>query len=550
MRRILPEVGPTVVLALVASTTVGLAARVLEWRVLAAPGPSRMAVVAVCAGVAAVTIAARSPSRTRSQSVGSLVVASVPAVLLATFALTSLLWPLSERIGWFLGGDHVRHLVFVAQARADGALDYSTNEYPRAWHVFIAILWSALGGQQDRTGLLDLMALLSLAVWALHALMSLSIGQLAASLGRRCGLDRGGSGGAGLVAGAVTLWPTFLTNYQILGFENSILAVVLLAVAAREVLERAATTRALVITSGAVAVMVHTWQLLMPAALVAAGASTLAVLRRDRRRVPLVALVGIGTAVIASPGVMAAVTKVGIQSAVNAGVPAPLPAVVLPVALTALLFVCMRWRNDLRILALGAMVVVVIVGAFALAAHVHIPITQYYPAKMVWTGVVLALAPLGVLVVVLVRAAWSQAGYLGLTLRTAIGATALLGITFSVFGPAMTMLGPSATADGPGTLGALTAPGAETAQVVWLPRATAEETRFDSTTTRLLLDFYTAGPGMVHRDQRSPSVAQECRQLRAAKRPTVLSSAPVDEVRRRYSCVGNLTVVKAGGLSS
>jgi hypothetical protein len=478
------------------------------------------------------------------------VLASVPGLVLATFALASLLWPLSERIGWFLGGDHVRHLVFVAQARADGALDYSTNEYPRAWHVLIALVWSALGGQQDRAGLLDLMALLSFAVWSLHALMSLTVGQLAASLGRRCGLDRAGSGRAGLVAGAVTLWPAFLTNYQILGFENSILAVVLLAVAAGEVLERPDTTPALVVTSGAVAVMAHTWQLLIPAALTAAGASILAVLRKDRRRAPIVALVGIGTAVIAAPGIMAVVTQVGIQSAVNAGVPAPLPAVVLPLALTSLLVICVRWRNDPGILVLGAMISVVLVGAFAVAAHVHIPITQYYPAKMVWTAVVLSLAPLGVLVAVLARAAWSRAGFLGLTLRTAIGATALLGLTFSAFAPAITLIGPSATADGPGTLGALTAPGAEAAQVVWLPRATTEETRFDSTTTRLLLDFYTAGPGMVHRDQRSPSVAEECRQLREAKRPTVLSSAPVDQVRLRYSCAEDLTVIRAGGLSN
>jgi hypothetical protein len=343
----------------------------------------------------------------------------------------------------------------------------------------------------------------------------------------------------------VTLWPAFLTNYQILGFENSILAAVLLAVASREVLERPDTTLALVVSSGAVAVMAHTWQLLIPAALTAAGASILAVLRRDRRRAPLVALVGIGTAVIAAPGVLAAVTQVGIQSAVNAGVPAPLPAVVLPLALTSLLVVCVRWRNDLRILVLGAMISVVLVCAFAVAARVHIPITQYYPAKMVWTAVVLSLAPLGVLVAVLIRATWSRAGFLGLTLRTAAGATALIVIAFSAFAPAITLIGPSATADGPGTLGALTAPGAEAAQVVWLPRTTAEETRFDSTTTRLLLDFYTAGPGMVHRDQRSPSVAEECRQLREAKRPTVLSSAPFDQVRRRYACAADLVVIKA-----
>lgn len=538
--------GPVFVLLLLGAVWVTLLGALVHWRLVASTSTSiaALVVLVVLVGAGSRTLVGRR-SFERDPGTRQTLVASVPGLLVFTAAVVSLAWPLSEGAQWFFGGDHVRHLVFVAQLRRDGVLDYSTNPYPRAWQAFLGLVWSSLGQTSGASGVLVLLRLMSFAVWLLHGLMALTVGQLGASLARRAGLTPRQVGLAGLVAGGVSLWPTFLSNYQVLGFENSIVAVVLLAVAARELLERPSSLQALAVNAGAAAVMAHVWQLLLPVTVLGLVLSGLAVTGRDRRQTRWVILAGGLAGLTAWPGVHAVVSQVGLQSATNASVPSPLPALVFPVSLLAVAFLAVRLRRDRRVLAFGAVVASAIFGAVALAVRVGIPVTEYYPSKMLWTAAVLCLAPLGVATVHLGSRVRSWDGHLARPLRGVLAGAVILLAGYSLMGPFFAVLGPSATADGPTTLGAMMAPEAATADVVWLPRPTAEETRFDSTTARLMLDVYEARRGMSYRDQRSPSVVTECSILAASARPTVLSTAPRAEVASRYSCVPAITVIEA-----
>ena len=476
----------------------------------------------------------------------SVLLASMPGVFLVLVIILAGWWPLSERAEWFFGGDHVRHLVYVAQLRVDGVMDYSTNAYPRAWHSLIALVWSSSGqpsGPPNVHGVIQLISLMSTGVWLLHALLTLTVGQLGAALGRRAGLAAKPAGMAGLIAGCITLWPSFLSNYQILGFENSIVAAVLLSVSARELLERPSSLQALATTAAVAAVMAHVWQLLLPVAALGFALSALAVARRNPGHTIWVSFVGLVTVAVAWPGISAVVTRVGLGSAVNGSVPSPLPLVVLPLSFLSLAILAFKFRTDRRVLGFAGLVGAAAGGALAVAAMIGTPVTQYYPSKMLWTAAVLCLAPLGVVAQQLAQALWSGSGRSFEPGRPVLlVAGALLG-AFSLAGPLFPVFGPSATADGPTTLGSLRAPDASSADVVWLPRGTAEETRFDSTTVRLMLEVFEARRGMAVRDQRSPTLAQECEILGRSPRPTVLSTASVEVVRRRYSCVSGVGLI-------
>ena len=539
--------GRASVVLVAASLALSIAGSVLHWHVLAAPGASRLGLLAVLALTAAIVPwLTHSIAASAADSCRSVLVASSPGLALVATVLLSLWWPLSERAGWFFGGDHVRHLVYVVQLRTDGALDYSTNEYPRAWHAAIALVWSASGqpaGTPSADGVLHLISLMSTAVWLLHALLTVNVGQLGMALARRVGLSPRAAGFAGFTAGCLSLWPAFLGNYQILGFENSILAAVLLSTGAREILERPSSLRALATTAAIAGVMAHVWQLLLPVAVVAFLVSGVAVRRRDPRLIGYVVGAFAVSMAVAWPGVSAAVNRVGLEQAANASVPSPVPLTLLSMSVVALGILVVKRRQDHRVLAYAGLIGVTTVGAFALAARLSIPVLQYYPSKMLWTAAVLSLASLGVAIQQVAEALWSRAGRPAAVIRPTLAAVCLLLVAYSAAGPLFPVLGPSATADGATTLGALRAPAAASAEVVWLPRATGEETRFNSTTVRLMLEVFEARRGMRSRDQRSPTVAQECELLRQSSQPTVLSTASTEAVRTRYECVPGVAVI-------
>ena len=529
------------------SLLLSLVARLFHWHVFATSSASRLGLLAALAltGFALPWLSHKS-TVTDIESARTVLTASVPGLLLVTAALLSQWWPLSERAGWFFGGDHVRHLVYVVQLRTDGVLDYSTNEYPRAWHAALALIWSASGqpaGAPSSEGVLHLVSLMSTAVWLLHALLTLNVGQLGVALARRVGLSPPAAGLAGFTAGCVSLWPAFLGNYQILGFETSILAAVLLALGARELLERPSSLQALATTAAITGVMAHVWQLLLPVAILAFVVSGVAVVRRDPRLIGCVFGAFAASMVVAWPGVSAAVNRVGLDKAANASVPSPVPLTLFLVSAFSLGILVVKRRHDHRVLGYAGLIGATTVGAFVLAARLEIPVLQYYPSKMLWTAAVLSLASLGVACQQFAEVLWSKGGRPAALIRPTLAAVCVLLGAYSAAGPLFPVFGPSATADGATTLGALRAPAATSAEVVWLPRATPEETRFNSTTVRLMLEVFEARRGMVPRDQRSPTLAEECAILNRSVRPTVLSTASLETVRSRYACASGVAVI-------
>ena len=187
-----------------------------------------------------------------------------------------------KRVEWFLNGDHVRHLWLLTDEWVAGNLDYTTATSPRAWHTLIAIAWSAADPAQDSRGLLSLISAMSTGMWFAFAVLLLAVGLIAERMARLCGLGARWSGLAGLLAGVALLWPTFLGNYMALGFETAIFCSLLLAVAVLELLLRRGSRGSVIITTAAATLVAHTWQLMMPAALLAVGAAVTWYLSKDR----------------------------------------------------------------------------------------------------------------------------------------------------------------------------------------------------------------------------------------------------------------------------
>jgi hypothetical protein len=290
-----------------------------------------------------------------------------------------------------------------------------------------------------------------------------------------------------------------------------------------------------------IVVCAHTWQLLLPAIGVAFLSLAWQPLRSGGWRFGGAFVVGcIAAAAAAMPALLAVFTVVGVQHASDSGVEAPLPVALLlaGVASSTVLTLHQHGRSPLTVLWL----VTILPGltAVAIAARVGIGITQYYPSKLLWHSAVLGLASLAVVVVVgWWRLCQRLPGSIARILRPVGLAVGVLALAFALVTPAGAFLGAWSTARGPVVLGAVTSPGAEKAQVVWLGSIG------DDTIGRILLDFYRAGETVERTPQPPLDVLEECRLLRAVDEPAVLSSRPAESVRTRYGCASGLEVVPA-----
>ncbi|QKE85499.1 hypothetical protein [Arthrobacter sp. NEB 688] len=542
-----------VVLLLACGVVVATAADLLGLRPFVSRGPAVGATLVVLAPVLAVAAhlrraraGDRPAGRTgRRGEVGRALLVAAPALLLVAVLVWSLSLPTAQRLEWFIGGDHVRHVVLVADERARGALDYSQRNYPRAWHTTVALGWSLTGPPSGRADLVGLLGLMSALVWMLSAALALATSSLTSAAARRVRLGPWTAAAAAAAAGAATLWPAFLANYQALGFEGSLTAALVVAVALREVLVRPASLVASLTAWAGLLVMANTWQLLLPVSGLLALAATVARVRaagpggRRRRLAEAAALVSV-TALSSVPAMTAVVGTVGVGHAVVADVEAPVPLWLLGVGLAALGVLAARYRHDRGMLLVLAVSVLPALTALGLAVRLGIPVTRYYPAKLLWHTTVLGLA----WTAVVAGGAWAGAGARALpgllgraVLGTAAGAVAL--------GAVVTPLGAFSrewsTVDAATVLRLLEVPGAERAQVVWSSGPLVTDAA-----TRILLDGYRPEAGRVDTPQGGLTVAQECDLLRAATDPTVLSDHPQDEVRARYACVAGLTVLGPG----
>jgi hypothetical protein len=436
----------------------------------------------------------------------------------------------------------------TAAERSEGFLSYAVQPYPRAWHTLMATVWSATGAHDDAPGLLSLVDLMSTGVWLLYALLSLSTGLLAQTLAKRCGLGGTAAGLAGLGAAALTLVPTLVSNYLVLGFHNSVMGALLLAVAARELLVRPATPRAVVVTGSCALVMAHAWQLLLPGvllpfALVVAAQLWPALRRRvDPQSPPASVFRGDAVVVVtvlvalaaAVPSAVAVTTKVGIGHATDAGVYAPVPFTLLALALVSSLVILVRYRRDLPALAVVVAVMGTGFSGLLLAARVGVSPTTYYPSKLLWHAAVLGLAPTSVVGVQLLGVLKARARVVGRALwlfaGTAVGTVVVLCLANPLLGASGYWPSPHGTV----VLRAVTSPGAAHAQVVWTGDGG------DDTVSRVLLDFYRVGQTAIRTPQDGLGVAGECELLKASSAAAVLSTMPEVRVRTRYACAPGL----------
>lgn len=469
----------------------------------------------------------------------------MPAAVLLGYAVERQFLPRGTRVDWFLTGDHVRHLLYVADERVTGSLTYAHQVYPRAWHTLLAAMWSASGAQPDAAGFVSLVDQMSTAVWLLAALLALVTARLGAVLARRCGLSPAGMGVAGLVSGTLVLLPSFLENYMALGFETSLVAAVLLAVVATEVLERPGSRSALVVCATSAAVMAHTWQLLMPPVAVGVAVCAVMLIRSSRASgLAWTLVVGALSVAIAVPGILSVVSSVGIGHATDAGVVAPLPRVLLPVTVLAAVVVAYRGRSDWRIVTGVVVTVIPALTGLWLAARVGIPPTQYYPSKLIWHTAVLGLAPLGVLTSQALVTLHARVSLAAAALRAVVTAALALVMVYAFVTPLGAQLHKWSSVDGETVLAAVTTPGAASAQVAWLGKGYA-----DDTIARILFDYYRVGKPLVLTPQKPLKTSEECQLLRKSPTPAVVSDEPLAAVSARYPCVPSVRVVPvdAGG---
>jgi hypothetical protein len=541
-RAIVDAAPVTAIVAVAGAAAFGVVGQLLDWRYLQDAGASRLVLAAIVLLAVGVFVIARgrAPGLEDGGSGMGAVMASAPGLVLLVYAVAMQFVPLPHRVEWFLGGDHVRHLVFTSQEAYVGNLDYDVNSYPRAWHSLIATMWKATGGEHDAEGFLSLVSLMATAVWCLYALFTMATGQLAYTLARRLGLVTPVAALGGVVAGSLTLWPTYFSNYQALGFENSIVASLALAVCGLEILRDSSSMRACVATSAAVVVIAHAWQLLLPTALLALAFSLWST-AAARGRVPWRTIaIALSALAAASPGVVSVVSEIGLSHGTDAGVDAPLPVLLMPAAFAATIVVTWWRRKDAAVLTLALMVTGTAVTALALAAVLGIPVTQYYPSKVLWSASALALPALGVVLARGAHVVWLLPSPSRVVGRSGVLGLATIGFGLCAAVPASALMSWE-TVDGRRVLDAVASPRAGSAQVVWLPGAESELS--DQTIARILLDFYRVREAAAFLPQAPLNVEQECEVLEGSDRPTVLSSAPLAQVRARYGCSSGLRVV-------
>ena len=310
----------TLATALAAATVAGwLGWKVLGGRVTAAT----LLIAAVVVAGTAVRYLRPTPVPTSRPAT---LILMVPAVSVLVAALVGQLRGAPAGLTWFLNGDHPRHVVYVADTWVQGNLTYAVEGYPRGWHSVLAASWSVLGAGLDPASVLVLLQLMAMTSLVLSALLALSMAHLGHALAQRLACGGQASVAVGFVVGCATLLNVFLGTYQALGYENSLLAAVVLAVCCREALVRPGSAVSLVVCGAGAVVIAHAWQLLLPAVAVAGLWCAVSALRRgDRAATALVVAMAGFVVLVGSPAVVAVVQGVGLAHATEAGPDSPVP---------------------------------------------------------------------------------------------------------------------------------------------------------------------------------------------------------------------------------
>ncbi|MFQ6172853.1 hypothetical protein ACK8HX_14680 [Oryzobacter sp. R7] len=533
------DVAPVAVVTLALVILVSTVAGWVGLSPLRSPGAAGGLLLVAVVAAAVLVVLTRPRAAAGGTPRTSAVVLALPALGVGAVTAVGAVLGVPRGIAWFLNGDHTRHLVYVADTWAQGALSYSVESYPHGWHALLAAGWAVTGAGLDPDALVRLVRLMALASLLLSVLLALAMAHLAHSVLDRLGTGARGSVLGGLLVGAGCLLTFVLANYQALGYENSLLAAVVVATSLREVVLRAGSPTSLVVTGAGVVVTAHAWQLLLPSVALAAlwcGWRALAVREGAPRKV-LVAVLALGVPV-ALPGVLAVVRAVGLDHAAEAGPdsPVPLPLVVLAVVLSVAVAAVAR---DAVIACAAVATALPAATALALSAVLGVGLLEYYPSKLLWQSAVLGLLWVVVAGALAGHGLLTQAPAVRPVVRVVGGVAAALFVLWALVLPWGSLVGTWATVDAARVLAALRTPGAPDATVVWL-----QATPTSDSVTRSLLDAYRVGETRERMPQARQSVEAECVLLGAAAAPVILTTASEAEARQRYSCAPAARVVR------
>ncbi|KQZ90663.1 hypothetical protein ASD62_16570 [Phycicoccus sp. Root563] len=530
------------VVVTVSALVAGLLASAFGVNLLGSVAASRavLALLSLALGVLAWRAAGDDPVRLALPSRASVLRRGWLAPTLVTVALGAapVLGPAS-RYGWIFAGDHLRLMLMAADEWEAGGLTYATNPYPRAIVTLQVLCWTASGGRVDQAGLVSLSRVMACVLWLVLVMVVLGASLVARSAARALDAPPRAAGLAGFLAGWLVLLPMFAADYMARGFESSLVAVACLLAIAVEVL-RPWDRRSLVVAASALAVLSHTWQLVLPGA----GVGYLVLLwgavrggsARQRWSAGVVTVAG---AIIALPGVLALLKPVGgvpVSHAASGGdVPTPV-LVPLAVVVAAVGYLAWSRRRPAPVVVVLLMGGVTVGLAFVLARSVGVAISSYYPNKILWVGADVLLAFVGIaLAVLLVRldgvGGWRRVGLVP------VGLASALVVVVAGLSMLSAPLGSWSTVDGDEVVHALRSPGAGQADVF----LTQEPGPFEHT-VQIMIRFFHAGSR--YGDLPTGSVAEQCAVLTVSRTPTVLTTLDPQVARDRFACVPAVRVVQ------
>src|SRR5918993_311508 len=526
----------TIFLAVIVSGS--LAAGLVDWPVLQSPMRSAVLLVfGVALTVAAAVVCAPSPvpASTQQHLVMALPAFGVLAGIVALAAAGG-----SRQLEWFLNGDHPRHVVYVVDTWAQGSLRYADEGYPRGWHSLLAAVWSSTGASTEVTGILGLLTVTSVASLLLSAMLALATAHTAFALGARAGLSSWASVWAGAAAASLALLNFAFANFQALGFQNSLLSAVALTACAREVLARPGSVWGVVVSCAGASVVAHSWQLLLPSMLAMVVFTLYTWWGSGALRRPMVAGAVLTSLLVVTAGGLAVARSLGLEHASEAGPDTPVPALLVLAGAACFVGLAVRLHRA-SVTTVAVVALLPALTSVVIAVVQGIPLGSYYPSKLLWHTAVAGLPAVSVVVGLALHRMARRRSLTTSAVRVVAGAATGLLILYGLLMPWGAVLGVWSSVDGAQVLKALRTPGAQTAQVVWLRSSPTTDA-----VTRSLLDAFRATETRDRAPQAAMSVPEECRLLKAAPAPVVLTTGTDKETRSRYQCVSGIEILRVG----
>lgn|GEM_PF-5355967 len=525
-------------------------AAVTDWQNFGSVVVSRLTVAGLCVLAGLVAWRRRLSLGPLQAAERSEVVAVIPALFLAGLGVWMATMPVTRATNWFFAGaDNVWHGLEVAAVGAAGHPDYSLWFMPRALPSFVSLAVVSGGDASGpQAGLQALVTTNAAMLWGFYVLISASTSLSAMALVGHYGGHRRAASLAGLAAGVVMGWPQFFVFAMGAGFQSTVVQTFLLVAAALEVLVgRTGQLRAVVICSAALVVTARNYPPCLPiAGILLLGSLGLfrqgrgwRIDRRDRWAISVLAFsaLAIAPAFLTLAGVDAVQTA---KSPLGFTLRLPVEWVVASAFAGALSLA--TWRRSRAAGWVGLAVVVAFSDPIAAWLVLGVPLSNYYPTKLLWHD-----AALGVPLV----AAWCAVGYLMLeqrfgrpSVRLVLAPLVGIGLTIAVLvglaGVVPAALGDWSN-DGGRILKVATGPGAPKAQVVWGAGQTDEE---DWSIQRLVSAYDPWQGSFASRPWPPRGLSEQCLALRSMRSPGVLTRQPQAKVTAHFSCALDVVSVQ------